>query len=97
MQFLPCLAAFTEREAMLLLETALHCSVAYSSVMQATSQLCFTGLMDIGVGAFVFCSGISSLPGKAPTKARKSLMKRLQQNAVLLLLGDPLLQLLDIV
>ena len=46
--------------------------------------------MDVGVGAFVFSSGISSRPvaAQGPAKPPKNLLRNLQHNAVLLTLGE---------
>ena len=46
-----------------------------------------SGLMDIGVGAFIFSSGISSRP--APLAGPyKGLLRSLERNGVLLILGE---------
>ncbi|KAL3149079.1 hypothetical protein ABBQ32_001922 [Trebouxia sp. C0010 RCD-2024] len=44
------------------------------------------GLMDIGVGAFVFSSGISSRPAPL-TRPYKGIVRNLERNGVLLILG----------
>lgn len=46
-----------------------------------------SGLMDIGVGAFVFSSGISSRPAPL-TRPYKGIVRNLERNGVLLILGE---------
>ena len=52
-----------------------------------------SGLMDIGVGAFIFSSGISSKPAplSASVKLYKGFMSSLQRNSLLIVLGEPCL------
>lgn len=45
------------------------------------------GLMDIGVGAFIFSSGISSRPAPL-TRPYKGIVRSLERNGVLLILGE---------
>lgn len=54
------------------------------------SFLAGSGLMDIGVGAFIFSSGISSKPAPfaGSVKLHKSLTRILQRNSLLLMLGE---------
>lgn len=44
--------------------------------------------MDIGVGAFIFSSGISSRPVSQSVKLYKGLVRSLQRNSILLTLGQ---------
>ena len=48
-----------------------------------------SGLMDIGVGAFIFSSGISAKPApfSESVKLYKGFMRSLQRNSLLLTLG----------
>lgn len=47
-----------------------------------------SGLMDIGVGAFIFTSGISSRPASQSVKLYKGLVRSLRRNSILLILGQ---------
>lgn len=71
-------------------------SVLTCGNMSHAATACFvdaSGLMDIGVGAFIFSSGISSKPAPfpGPVQLYKGLSRTLQRNSLVLMLGEPCL------
>ena len=73
----------------LMLKNMLTCG----NMLHRASFVAGSGLMDIGVGAFIFSSGISYKPAplSKSIKLYKGFIRSLQRNSILLTIGEPCL------